>query len=140
MPSVNTLFGSKKNMKGKIVYEESLSHGLKLIITKKHRLNGNPYLIFEAGVCREIHDNGNVSYYHDAYEWCSIEEGRDANGLRYTVEDKPSEMEFTSKSGVLIKRVVEQQFPTEELKTWKYVWRCEIDPDKLLKLAIKTPA
>lgn len=148
MPSINNFFGTKQTA-GKIFYQENLEHGLRLIITQQYIYRGNDVLAFEAGICRDlINSASGFQYYFDAYEWCCDSENyikdliSSTNSTFQPVIPKlvaaPQEFSFTSKSGFLIKRCIEDlhEVGEQKAKVWKYVWRTEIGQKTLFDFII----
>ncbi|NBV06678.1 MAG: hypothetical protein EBS06_05520 [Proteobacteria bacterium] len=149
MPSINNFFGTKQTT-GKIFYQENLERGLKLIITQQYIHRGNDILVFEVGICKNlINSASGFQYYFDAYEWCSDSEDYikeliiSTNAVFQPVipklHSKPEEISFTSKSGFLIKRIVEDlhEVGEKKVKVWKYVWRTEMREKSLFDLITK---
>lgn len=149
MPSINNFFGTVSKTKGKIFYQENLGRNLKLIISQQYMWRGNDCVVFEAGICSELHNSTNgIQYYYDASELCCdsqehIDElaSLSNNYIQYPVykfEEKPIEgVEFKSASGITIKRFIEMVHKHKDITTWKYVWRCEIGLQKMLELIRK---
>ena len=145
MPSINNFFGNKKTV-GKIFYQESLKYGLRLIITQQYINEGNDTLVFEAGICDQIHESGSIHYYMDSYEWCSNSKEY-VNHIKGSVSETfmpvvPSykkeieEEEYITESGITIKRCVEDLREVEGGKVWKYTWRAIVGKDKLMDIII----
>ena len=71
--------GAKKTT-GRVVFSNNIGRGLLLIVAESSPLDDetenkdgfNPCLLYEAGITREIHTAANgISYFHNAYEFCS---------------------------------------------------------------------
>lgn len=152
MPSINNLraSGPKKTI-GKIFYQENLQYGLKLIITQQYTYHGgNDLLSFEAGICDSLITSGNgIQYYFDAGIFCCDSQSHindlisSTNSSYMPVVPKFEadiifDFSFTSQSGFLIKRYVEQLRQINEGNVWKYVWRVEIGNQKLIELVKNT--
>lgn len=149
MPSINNFFGTTKTV-GKIFYQEPLKYGLRLIITQQFidcANRDNDTLVFEAGVCDQLHESGSISYYHDAYEWCcnskqhiqQIQSSKTNTFLPTipTYKEEIEEEEYITDNGIKIKKCAEMIRNVENGKVWRYTWRAFIGSDKMIQIILK---
>lgn len=144
MPSINNFFGTKRTV-GKIFYSENLSKNLRLIISQQYLDTPNPTLVFEAGICSEMHNSASgVQYYYDAYEWCCSNQDY-INLLRSQInnnsmlvipsfKEKFEDEEIKTKNGFIAKKYREEYRIENGFEIWRETWRIEMSAADLLSL------